>query len=341
LTVPLTYGLAPGAPLGAAINPVTGVFTWTPTVPGTYSVTVDVADDSVPQLTASETVTITVDKATSYDRAVANLPAPVYGQSQFFGAAVATVPALGTPTGTLQFYVDGLKFGSPVPMINGAAISPSIATLGAGVHYVAAVYSGDAKYASIATPVLTETIARAPLLVVANASARVYGQPNFLLTASYYGFVDGDTPASLTSPAFVATLANQYSPVGTYGIAVAGANSPNYAITFLAGTLTVLPTPAGATRQMLADSAFVTTLYEQILGRMPDIAGFEFWVQRLARGVSEAAVASAFGNSPEHVVLVASGRAPLIPQAVVLRDALTAAWIAFVLGASVPGGPLG
>jgi hypothetical protein len=244
-------------------------------------------------------------------------------------------------TGTFQFYVDGVKFGAPVPMVNGAAFSPSIATLGAGVHYVAAVYSGDANYASIPTPVLTETIVRAPLLVVANSSARVYGQPNFLLTASYYGFVNGDTPASLTSPAVVATLANQFSPVGTYGIAAAGATSPNYAITFLAGTLTVLPTPAGATRQGLADCAFVTTLYEEILGRIPDIAGFDFWVQMLARGVSEAAVASAFWNSPEHVVLVASGRAPLIPQAVVLQGAQTAAWIAFVLGASVPAGPLG
>ena len=85
-TQPLTYSLAPGAPAGAAINPVTGVFTWTPTVPGTYSVTVDVADDSSPPLSASETVTIVVAKATSYGRALASLPAPVYGQSQFFGA---------------------------------------------------------------------------------------------------------------------------------------------------------------------------------------------------------------------------------------------------------------
>ena len=85
----------------------------------------------------------------------------------------------------------------------------------------------------------------------------------------------------------------------------------------------------------------MTTLYEEILGRNPDIAGFDFWVQTLARGVSEAAVASAFRNSPEHVVLVASGRAPLIPQAVALRHARTAARIAFVLGASVPAGPLG
>ena len=143
-------------------------------------------------------------------------------------------------------------------------------------------------------------------MVVANDSSRLYGQPNYPLTASYYGFVNGDTPASLTSPAIVATLANQLSPVGTYGIAVAGATSPNYAITFLAGTLTVLPTPAGATRQGLAHSALVTTLYEEVLGRNADIAGFDFWVKMLARGVSEAAVASAFWNSPEHVALVAS-----------------------------------
>ena len=130
---------------------------------------------------------------------------------------------------------------------------------------------------------MTETVAKArPPWSSPRASARVYGQPNSLLTASYYGFVNGDTPTSLTNPAFVATSANQFSPVGTYGIAVAS-DLANYAITFLAGTLTVLPTPAGATRQVLADSAFVTTLYEEILGRIPDMAGFDSWVQRLAR----------------------------------------------------------
>ena len=52
-------------------------------------------------------------------------------------------------------------------------------------------------------------------------------------------------------------------------------------------------------------------------------------------------MAASFWDSPEHMFLVASGRSPLITQAVVLQDAVTAARIAFVLGVSVPTGPLG
>jgi alpha-tubulin suppressor-like RCC1 family protein len=55
----IAYSLE-GAPTGAVIDPVTGVFSWTPTEaqgPGTYSITV-VASDG--ELTDSETITITV-----------------------------------------------------------------------------------------------------------------------------------------------------------------------------------------------------------------------------------------------------------------------------------------
>ena len=47
----LTFSLEPGAPGGAAIDPATGVFTWTPAAnqsPGTYPVTVRVTDNGVP-----------------------------------------------------------------------------------------------------------------------------------------------------------------------------------------------------------------------------------------------------------------------------------------------------
>ena len=52
----LTFSLGAGAPLGAAINPQTGVFTWTPAArqaPGRYSVTITVTDNGVPGLATS------------------------------------------------------------------------------------------------------------------------------------------------------------------------------------------------------------------------------------------------------------------------------------------------
>ncbi len=61
----LTYGLDTGAPTGTAIDPITGVFTWTPTEaqgPGTYSMTIRVTDDFAPPASASETITIIVNE---------------------------------------------------------------------------------------------------------------------------------------------------------------------------------------------------------------------------------------------------------------------------------------
>jgi hypothetical protein len=62
---PITYGLAPGAPSGASINPTTGVFTWTPQVGATTAlITVVAMANGSSDLTASESFEVTVLPAT-------------------------------------------------------------------------------------------------------------------------------------------------------------------------------------------------------------------------------------------------------------------------------------
>ncbi len=59
----LTYSLDAGAPAGAAINPTTGAFSWTPTEaqgPGAFPITVRVTDDGAGTLDDSEAITVTV-----------------------------------------------------------------------------------------------------------------------------------------------------------------------------------------------------------------------------------------------------------------------------------------
>lgn len=61
----LTFSLEPGAPTGAAIDPGTGQFSWTPTEaqgPGDYSVTVKVRDNGDPILEDTETFAIHVNE---------------------------------------------------------------------------------------------------------------------------------------------------------------------------------------------------------------------------------------------------------------------------------------
>ena len=60
----LTFSVDPGAPSGVIINPTNGFFTWTPTEaqgPGTYPVTIRVADDGSPAQSTAETFNIVVN----------------------------------------------------------------------------------------------------------------------------------------------------------------------------------------------------------------------------------------------------------------------------------------
>ncbi len=61
----LTFNLAGAVPAGAAIDPITGVFTWTPTEaqgPGLFTFDVVVTDDGSPALSDSESIQVTVSE---------------------------------------------------------------------------------------------------------------------------------------------------------------------------------------------------------------------------------------------------------------------------------------
>lgn len=79
----------------------------------------------------------------------------------------------------------------------------------------------------------------ATLTITANNQSRLFGQANPPLTVSHSGFVNGETPSVLTSPAVASTLADLTSPPGTYPITASGAAAANYAINYVPGTLTV------------------------------------------------------------------------------------------------------
>ena len=115
----LTYSLDEGAPAGAAIQPTTGVFTWTPTEaqgPGVFSVTIIVSDNGTPSLNASETISVTVREVN-----LRPILDPIANQQVTFGSAltftaVASDPDL--PANTLAFSLDA---GAPT----GATINPT------------------------------------------------------------------------------------------------------------------------------------------------------------------------------------------------------------------------
>ncbi len=84
-----------------------------------------------------------------------------------------------------------------------------------------------------------------PLSITADAQSKVYGAADPVFTASYTGFVNGETPAVLTGSLSLVRAPGQN--VGSYAIAPSGLASSNYAITFNPGTLTITKASLSAT----------------------------------------------------------------------------------------------
>ena len=118
----------------------------------------------------------------------------VLNQSVRFTVTVsAAAPGSGTPTGTVQFSIDGSKFGSAVALAGSSATSTSISTLKLGNHTVTASYSGDKNFTASTASSFTQVISKdnnttTSLVVTVNPS--VYGQ-SISFTASVAAVAPG------------------------------------------------------------------------------------------------------------------------------------------------------
>jgi hypothetical protein len=124
----------------------------------------------------SNGTTLTVTGAGTTKTVVASSTNPsTPNQSVQFTATVAS--ACGTPSGTVQFAVDGSNFSSPVTLSNGtASISDALAS---GSHTVVAAYSGSTAFAASTSSTLTQTVGSTsktnPTLTVTNSPVTYNG----------------------------------------------------------------------------------------------------------------------------------------------------------------------
>ena len=141
----LTYSLDAGAPVGASINPNSGLFSWTPTEahgPGTYNVTVRVTDDGTPSLDDFETIEIMVGEV--------NLPPmleAVGNQSIDEGvglAFTANASDPNTPANTLTFSLDaGAPTGASIDSLTGEFTWTPTEAQGPGTYNVTVRVTDD------------------------------------------------------------------------------------------------------------------------------------------------------------------------------------------------------
>jgi hypothetical protein len=163
-----------------------------------------------------------------------------YGQKVTFTATVAAIAqAASTPAGTVIFEDGGKILGTESLHHGTCTFTTSI--LDAGAHDITAVFQANSKDQASTSTALDFSISPATLIVTAASKTKVYGGANPTLTASYSGFVNGDSVDSLGGRLTLTTDCTAASHVGAYSITPGGLSSDNYSIEFVSSTLTVTP----------------------------------------------------------------------------------------------------
>ena len=155
------------------------------------------------------------------------LAAVTYGATDFAPGATSTNTTIPITYASNNTAVATITAGGDIHII------------GAGNALITASQAGNTSY-SPATPVQrTLTVNQAPLTITAVNKTKQAGAANPALTATYSGFVYGESHTSLTQQPTVTTTATTTSAVGNYPITASGAVDPNYSISYVGGILTV------------------------------------------------------------------------------------------------------
>jgi hypothetical protein len=123
-----------------------------------------------------------------------------------------------------------------------AAPGPTYAYTGGTLNALMGPSAGNYS-ASLSVAGNTLTVLPAALSIRADDASRPVGVPNPPFSATYSGFQYADTPASLAGVLVFSTTATISSPAAQYAITPSGQASPNYAIAYLPGVLTVGANP--------------------------------------------------------------------------------------------------
>jgi hypothetical protein len=244
---PITYGTSLGAAQLNATASIPGSFVYTPASgtllnagPQQLSV-VFTPTDTANYGAGTAAVTLAVTKraltvtAASVAKTYGSENPPFTASFTGFVNGDTTAGITGAPSFTTTATVSS----SP----GAYAVTPATGTLAAANYSFGPFVDG------------TLTINKAALVVTANDQTRTYGGANPLLTPRYSGFVNGDTPSSLTGAPALSTSATMASGAGVYPItaAIGSLTSSRYTFSFANGALTVTKasltvTAANATR---------------------------------------------------------------------------------------------
>ena len=151
--------------------------------------------------------------------------------------AISCTKKYGEANPTFEFTVEGAVLsGTPEISCEATETSP----IG---NYDIVVKQGTVENFNVSFICGTLTIEPAPLEIAVQDAVRVYGEENPEFALIYKGFVNGEDETVLTTQPTVQTAAVLTSDTGEYELEVSGAESKNYAISYINGTLTIEKAP--------------------------------------------------------------------------------------------------
>ena len=225
--------------------------------------------DSVSSLTTQPTCSTTATSLSgvgTYPSSCSGASDPNYAVSYVNG-----VVAVGTTTLVITASSGAMTYGGSVPSVtasysgfeNGdtaASLSklPTCTTTatsssGAGTYTTSCSGAVDPNYTIVYVAGAVK-VSAANLTITASSASMTYGGSVPAVSASYSGFVNGDTATSLTTKPTCSTTVTSSSAVGSYPTSCSGAVDADYDITYVAGTVAIHP----ADLTITASSATVT-----------------------------------------------------------------------------------
>jgi hypothetical protein len=219
----VSFGATGPATLTGSTLTITGV--------GTVVVTANQAGNVNYTAATATTQSIVVNKANTATSLVSSANPAIYGQPVTFTATIsAMAPSTGTPTGSVQFSVNGSAVGSLVTPNSSGQATYTPSTLPIGTTTISAVYSGDSNFIGSTATALSQTVNKASQTITFTAptSPVTYGVSPITLVATGGASGNAVVFSVVSGPATVSGSTLTITGAGTVVVAANQAGNANY-----------------------------------------------------------------------------------------------------------------